>query len=240
MDIKQIARHFSSHARDYDNLALMQKDIADRLLKLIPDRDYLTILDIGCGTGYMCRQLKKRFPAAQVTGVDIASEMLQRAMAEDPEGNYICEDFTKMDMQGKRYDLIVSASALHWIDDINQILEKYHSLCGMMAYAVFTAPSLGSLRQAFLDAYKLAGLPCREHILSFPDSKQLPYVVERLRYQQDYSSWRDAFKALKAIGGNYTFNCDRPYISRNVLAMLDSLPVARLEWKVVLAVSVVS
>lgn len=240
MDIKQIARHFSNHARDYDSLAVMQKDIADRLLRLIPDRDYLTILDIGCGTGYMCRQLKKRFPAAQVTGVDIASEMLQRAIAEDPEGNYICGDFTKMDISGKRYDLIVSASALHWTDEINQILEKYHSLCGTIAYAVFTAPSLKSLHQAFLRAYKMAGLPYREHILSFPDAKQLPYVVESDRYQQDYNSWRDAFKALKAIGGNYTFNCKRPYINRKVLAMLDSLPGARLEWEVVWAVSVIS
>ena len=240
MDIKQIARHFSSHAHDYDKLAIMQKDIADRLLKLIPDKAYMTILDIGCGTGYMCRQLKKRFPAAQITGVDIASEMLQRAMAEDPGGNYICEDFTKIDLSGKRYDLIVSASALHWIDDINQILEKYHSLCGIMAYAVFTAPSLKSLRQAFLRAYKLAGLPYREHILSFPDAKQLPYVVESDRYQQDYISWREAFKALKAIGGNYTFNYERPYINRKVLTMLDSLPGARLEWKVVWAVSVIS
>ena len=240
MDIKQIARHFSSRAHDYDNLALMQKDIADRLLKLIPERDYLTILDIGCGTGYMCRQLKKRFPAAHITGVDIASEMLQRAMAEDPEGNYICEDFTKMDLSGKRYDLIVSASALHWIDDINQILEKYHSLCGIMAYAVFTTPSLKSLRQAFLRAYNFAGLPYREHILSFPDAKQLPYIVESDLYRQGYISWRDAFKALKAIGGNYTFNYERPYINRKVLTMLDNMPDARLEWKVVYAVSEIS
>jgi len=75
-------------------------------------------------------------PCSTVTGVDISSEMLQLAMAEDPEGNYICEDFTKMDISGKGYDLIVSASALHWTDDINQTLEKYHSLCGIMAYAV--------------------------------------------------------------------------------------------------------
>jgi malonyl-CoA O-methyltransferase len=240
MDIKQIARHFSTHAHDYDNLAVMQKDIADRLLKIIPNRDYLTILDIGCGTGYMCRELKKRFPAAQVTGVDIAPEMLRRAMAEDPEGNYICEDFSKMDLSGKRYDLIVSASALHWMNNINQILEKYHFASGMMAYAVFATPSLESMRKAFSHAYKLAGLPYREHILSFPDVKQLPYVVESDRYRQDYSSWRNAFKALKAIGGNYTFNYKRPYINRKVLAMLDSLPGAELEWNVVWAVSDIS
>ena len=110
----------------------------------------------------------------------------------------------------------------------------------MMAYAVFSAPSLESLRQAFLRAYKLAGLPYREHILSFPDASQLPCVVESVRYQQECSSWRDAFKALKAIGGNYTFDYKRPYINRKVLAMLDCLPGARLEWKVVWTVSVIS
>ena len=139
-------------------------------------------------------------------------------------------------MSCKRHDLIVSASALHWTDDINQVLDKYHSLCGVMAYAVFTAPSLESMRRAFLHAYKLAGMPYREHILSFPDPEKLPNVVETVQYQQDYRSWRDAFKALKALGGNYTFNIERPYINRNVLAILDSLPGARLDWKVVLAV----
>lgn len=237
MNIKQIARHFSSRSHDYDNLAVMQKKIADRLLQLVPEREYLTILDIGCGTGYICRELKKRFPAAQVTGVDIASGMLKRAMAADPAGNYICEDFTKMDASGKRFDLIVSASALHWTDNTNQVLDHYHSLCGTMAYAVFTAPSLESMRLVFRRAYELAGLPYREHVLSFPAAKELPHVVESARYQQEYHSWRDALKALKTIGGNYTFDIQRPYLNRNVLTVLEGLPGARLEWEVVWAVS---
>ena len=47
MDTKQIAKHFSRHAQDYDNQAIMQKEISDRLVELIPNRDYQTILDIG-------------------------------------------------------------------------------------------------------------------------------------------------------------------------------------------------
>lgn len=239
MDIKQIAGHFSRHSHNYDELAVMQKGIADRLLKLIPERDYLTILDIGCGTGYMCRELKKRFPSAEVTGVDIAPEMLKRARAADPAGNYICQDFTRLDVSGQTYDLVVSASALQWANNVNQIIEKYHSVCDMMAYAVFTAPSLESMRQAFLSAYELAGLSYREHVLSFPDANKLPYVVESACYQQEYRSWRDAFKALKTIGGNYTIDTERSYLNRKVLTLLDSLPGARLEWNVVWAVSVI-
>ena len=238
MDAKNIARHFSRHAHDYDHLAVMQKDIADRLLKIIPDRDYLTILDIGCGTGYLCRELKKRFPSAQVTGVDIAREMVRLATAADPGGNYLCQDFEQMDFQGKKFDLVVSTSALHWTDEIKLTLEKYRAFCGIMAYATFVSPSLETLRQAFASAYELAGLPYREHILNFQDEKQLPYIVESIQYQKDYGSWREVIKSIKAIGGNYTFDNEKPYINRNVLAALDSLSGARLVWKVVLGVSV--
>ncbi|OGW33684.1 MAG: hypothetical protein A2X59_06990, partial [Nitrospirae bacterium GWC2_42_7] len=232
MDIKQIARHFSRHAYDYEQLAVMQKDIADRLLKLIPEKEFSTILDIGCGSGYLCRQLRKRFPAAEITGVDIAPEMIRVAKKADPIGNYICKDFMQMDPPKRKYDLIVSTSALHWTEDINMALKKYHSFGSMMAYAVFVAPSLESMRKVFVRAYKSAGLSYKEHLIRFPDGKQMPFVIESAEYKQDYNSWRDAFKAIKAIGGTYTFDSKRPYINRKVLTVLDNMAGARLEWKV--------
>lgn len=237
MDVKQIARHFSCRAHDYDHLAVMQKDIADRLLKVIPARNYATILEIGCGTGYLCQQLKKRFPSAEVTGIDIAPGMLRLAMEADPGGNYLCRDFLEMDLAGKKYDLIVSASTLHWMENIGQIIEKCKSCCGVLAYALFVSPSLEAMRQAFVRAYGMARLPYREHVIKFPDAEKLETVIQSADYREDYSSWRDAFKAIKAIGGNYTFDNKRPYINRKVLAALDSLPGARLEWKIIWAVS---
>jgi len=232
MDVNQIARHFSSRAHEYDHLAVMQKDIADRLVKMIPAKDYLTILEIGCGTGYLCRQLKKHFPSAFVTGIDIAPGMLRLARKADPEGNYLCRDFMKMDLTHKRYDLIVSASTLQWLENTGQVIEKCQSSCVVLAYALFVSPSLEAMRQAFVRAYKMTRLPYREHVIKFPDPEQLKTVIQSAQYRKDYSSWRDAFKAIKAIGGNYTFDNKRPYINRTVLAALDSLPGARLEWKV--------
>ena len=237
MDIKQIARNFSRHAHGYDQLAVMQKDIADRLLKLIPDKNYLTILDLGCGTGYLCRQLRKHFPAAEITGIDIAPEMIRIAKKSDPNGKYICQDFMRMDMPKTKYDLIVSTSALHWTENINMALKKYHPFCSMMAYAVFVSPSLQTMHKAFVRAYKSAGLPYKEHLIRFPERRQMPFVIERAEYKQDYTSWRKAFKAIKAIGGTYTFDNKRPYINRKILSALDSLPCARLQWKVVFAMS---
>jgi malonyl-CoA O-methyltransferase len=237
MDVNQIARHFSRRANAYDHLAVMQKDIADRLVKMIPAKDYLTILEIGCGTGYLCRQLKKRFPSAEVTGIDIAPGMLRLATEADPGGNYLCRDFTKMDLSDKRYDLIVSASTLHWAENIGQVIEKCKSSCGVLAYALFVSPSLEAMRQAFVRAYEITRLPYREHVIKFPDIEQIKTITQSAEYRKDYSSWRDAFKAIKAIGGNYTFDNKRPYINRNVLAALDNLPGAGLEWKIIWSIS---
>lgn len=237
MDIKQIARHFSRHANDYEQMAVMQKDIADRLLKMIPEKEYSTILDIGCGSGYLCRKLRKCFSAAEITGVDIAPEMIRLAEKSDPKGRYICKDFMKMKISKKKYDLIVSSSVLHWAENVHLALEKHQALGNTIAYTVFVAPSLKSMKKAFFHSYKKAGLTYRQHLISFPDIRQLPFVIKSAEYKQDYDSWRDAFKAIKAIGGTYTIDNKRPYINRKVLNALDNMDGARLEWKVVFAVS---
>lgn len=237
MDTKKIAVHFSRHAHDYEQLSVMQRDIADKVAELIPDRDYRTILDVGCGTGYLCRELRQRFPSAQVTGVDIAHEMIRVASAADPEGTYICRDFTGMAFPDGKYDLIVSTSALHWTDDVSLALEKYRAFCDIMAYATFVSPSLEVLRQAFVHAYEVARLPYREHVLCFPDEEQLPCVVGFLEYVKDYHSWLDVLKSIKAIGGNYTLDNRRPYINRTVVSALKSFSGAQLKWRVALGLS---
>lgn len=37
------------------------------------------ILEVGCGTGYNLRLLAKRFPKAQLTGLDVSSHMIEKA-----------------------------------------------------------------------------------------------------------------------------------------------------------------
>jgi S-adenosylmethionine-diacylgycerolhomoserine-N-methlytransferase len=37
------------------------------------------ILEVGCGTGYNLRMLAKRFPKAQLTGMDVSSHMIEKA-----------------------------------------------------------------------------------------------------------------------------------------------------------------
>ena len=59
---EQVKRSFSSASDSYDEHAVLQREIGDRLIghlnftKLEPKR----ILDIGCGTGYFTRLLRTK------------------------------------------------------------------------------------------------------------------------------------------------------------------------------------
>jgi len=73
------------------------------------------VLEIGCGTGQLTRQLAGR--AFNLTAIDIGAAMIEAArrnVADPMAGFQVCsfEDFAG----SEHFDLIVSATAFHWVD----------------------------------------------------------------------------------------------------------------------------
>jgi ubiquinone/menaquinone biosynthesis C-methylase UbiE len=73
------------------------------------------VLEIGCGTGQLTRQLAGR--AFNLTAIDIGGAMIEAARRNvaDPMVGFQVSSFE--DFAGsERFDLIVSATAFHWVD----------------------------------------------------------------------------------------------------------------------------
>lgn len=88
-----VAHAFSAAAASYDSEALLQREVGHQLLQLLPASFTATRwLDLGCGTGYFCRQLQNRHPQAQGLAVDIAPGMLRQARVVRPGPAYLCAD----------------------------------------------------------------------------------------------------------------------------------------------------
>ena len=70
----------------------------------------LKILDVGCGLGFTTNELKKKFPHADVVGIDISLEAIQFAKFNFKKSNFkvICID-PKQDNLGNNYDLILAS-----------------------------------------------------------------------------------------------------------------------------------
>ena len=76
-------KHFDSQAAEYDrrdtyyysqNGKISCKDIAEQIREL----SYGSLLDVGCGTGYLMELLTKQRPA-RYCGVDLSDEMIRVA-----------------------------------------------------------------------------------------------------------------------------------------------------------------
>jgi trans-aconitate 2-methyltransferase len=72
------------------------------------------IVDLGCGTGNSTEQLKQRWPASAITGVDNSPEMLAKAKANHPDWQWVLCDIEAWRPE-PAVDLIFSNAALHWV-----------------------------------------------------------------------------------------------------------------------------
>lgn len=94
---------------------------------LVGDVRGLRVLDLACGEGFYSRRMKLA-GAAGVTGVDISSEMIALAAAQerdDPLGiDYVCADVAALgDLRLGTFDVVVAAYLLHYAAD-TAVLEQ--------------------------------------------------------------------------------------------------------------------
>jgi SAM-dependent methyltransferase len=69
-------------------------------------QDGARVLELGCGSGPPeTRRLARRFA---LTGVDISPLQVERARAAVPEAEFVCADFTELELPAGSFDAIVS------------------------------------------------------------------------------------------------------------------------------------
>ncbi len=96
------------------------------LLALIEHRPRMQIVDLGCGTGELTRELHEHFSAAETLGIDSSETMLLRSGS----GGEVMR-FEKGDIEAfvtdRPYDLVFSNAALQWVPDHEKLFAKFAS-----------------------------------------------------------------------------------------------------------------
>ncbi|HLI84966.1 MAG TPA: methyltransferase domain-containing protein, partial [Bryobacteraceae bacterium] len=81
------------------------------------------IMDLGCGPGNSTAELRKRWRAAQVAGLDSSAEMIGRAREAFPEGMWIPGDAAGW-TAGEPYDLVFSNAMLQWVKNHEEVCPR--------------------------------------------------------------------------------------------------------------------
>lgn len=74
-----VEKYYRFHSRIYDATRWSFLFGRSAILKKIPGEPPRRILEVGCGTGRNLAELARRFPLAQITGVDLSAPMLDLA-----------------------------------------------------------------------------------------------------------------------------------------------------------------
>jgi ubiquinone/menaquinone biosynthesis C-methylase UbiE len=127
---------FDDRAASYESgrHGQLHKEISDRVVRLALSRAPAPrrVLDVGCGTGYVLRQLAARLPeATEFRGVDAAPKMIEvaRAAASDDRVSFERGTAERLPADDSAYDLVVSTTSFdHWTDQAAGVRECARTL----------------------------------------------------------------------------------------------------------------
>jgi trans-aconitate 2-methyltransferase len=112
-----------SYHRQSDWQLEMGREVLDRLAL----RGDETVLDAGCGTGRVTRELLERLPRGRVIAVDASPAMVERARAElGDRAEVLVADLAELELP-EPVDAIVSTAVFHWIPDTARLFGRLHA-----------------------------------------------------------------------------------------------------------------
>lgn len=97
----------------------IQKEQGSKLLeKIVPLKESINILDIGCGDGNVTFKLAKLFPNCTIYAIDKSKTQIEIANKNFHSTNisFVEQDLYKLNYINK-FNIVFSNSAMHWILD---------------------------------------------------------------------------------------------------------------------------
>jgi malonyl-CoA O-methyltransferase len=221
----QIAKSFNKIASHYDQVAILQREVAHRLVERL---DYIKlhpeiIVELGSATGYCTHLIQQRYPQAKIISIDLAFNMLRYA-SENPHTqiNAICADAYHLPLQDNSVDLIISNMMLPWCDDHVSLFRECHRVLRPEKLLMFATLGPDTLKELRLSWVSADDYP---HVNSFTDmhdigdalvhAQFLDPVMDSENIQLLYPRVELILKDLKMMGSqNMNINKRRSLLSK--------------------------
>ena len=205
----KIARSFGSASTSYDISARLQRYCGKHLMPWLPNRNDLTALDLGAGTGFFTDLLASRYQ--QVIGVDISKKMLNFSKDNRNKSIHWLEaDAYKIPLQDNSIDLVYSNLMIQWCDPLDLVLNEVIRVLkpgGLFVFSTLIDGTLFELKSAW------AQVDNDQHVIDFKaetDIRPLFDGTDRklLDFKQqdivlEYENVLHLAHELKSLGANH-------------------------------------
>jgi len=119
---------FNEKAKEWDKNEMvlqLSKATSSAILENIDFNNQMQVMDFGAGTGLITSQILPH--VSSITAVDISRSMLEK-LADKLDKNstvkIVCQDILQQPLDEK-FDLIMSAMALHHVEDTNLLMRSF-------------------------------------------------------------------------------------------------------------------
>ncbi len=152
----RVKQSFSAAAHSYDNVARLQRDVGSQLLQITDSAGLAgTLLDLGCGTGFLTGELTRLSRSGQVIALDLAFAMLKTAQAKlpvDAPVHYVCADAECLPFADHSVDAVFSNLALQWCSQLDKVFADIKRVLkpgGQLVFSTFGTDTLQELKTAW-------------------------------------------------------------------------------------------
>jgi ubiquinone/menaquinone biosynthesis C-methylase UbiE len=94
----------------------------DAVFELLPPPAERRVLEIGCGEGRVCRDLRAR--GYGICGVDAAPSLVAAAAAADPDGEYVVGTAEALPFAAASFDLVLAYNSLMDVDNMPRSISE--------------------------------------------------------------------------------------------------------------------
>ncbi len=205
LDKQQARLSFSRAAEHYDEVAVLQREIGQRMLDRLDvvAMKPQVILDVGAGTGVA---------TAQVVALDFAHPMLQQTMKLSSwwrKLRCVCADLDYIPLADQSVDLIYSNAAIQWSNDLDHTFSEFLRVLKPGGLLMFTTFGPDTLKELRISWSEVDGKP---HVSDFLDMHDVGDALVRTRFSAPVMdvdrmvlTYRDVFglmKDLKVLGAH--------------------------------------
>jgi len=228
--MSNVIQEFSRFAHQYDRYNIIQAQVAETLVENIPLSNYDTILDIGCGSGEVVKNLQRK---ALMSDCFVALDSSENMLELHPSTENIikvCTDFNAKnfldELPLKQYDLILSSSALQWSKDLDFTLGKLSKLSNRFHAAVFTSGTFKTIhRTADINSPIYSAETVQESFLKY--YRHVSFVLHH--YTLAFDSVREMFQYIKKSGVS---SGEKKLSYKQTKYLMENYPLDHLEFEV--------
>lgn len=198
-----IKQRFGRKLGLYNDNAGIQKQMAENLIQLLPDgeKTFLSVLEIGCGTGLLTELVYKNISFADYTAIDIVPGCKNFIEKIGSEIEFIPADIEEyIKTNTKNFDLVISNASFQWLENLQDFIQKIISRLNPGGMLLFSTFGTENYREVFYTIGKTLPYFSKKELEEQLKSYN-PVINEEIRIMT-FKSPKDVLKHIRNTGVN--------------------------------------